>query len=248
LTDWEARAERARELRHRRRMDWLTAPIDAARTAAILVLWLFAALVGLGAVLAVARSDLTLVPAPLFTAMQVIAWLVWFVEAVWRPVLIGGGVLGLVGLWQLGRRSGSVPGWAAPAQSRADPGVVITPVGVAAALAHSVVVPPPHRVVHNPHPRAALFVDLAEEAGAHLARLGKCARPGWHGLGQVVPLARQRVDARVDLHAQRTAGEGLDLAALPFRRLADTRHEARLGRLAPRLAPREPVHLLGPTA
>src|SRR4051812_43826312 len=60
----------AREQRHRRRMDWITAPIEVARTAAVLVLWLAGGLLGLGAVLAVAHSDLTWVLAPLNTAVQ----------------------------------------------------------------------------------------------------------------------------------------------------------------------------------
>ena len=65
LTEWEARAERAREQRHRRRMDWITAPIELARTAAVLLLWCVGALLGLGAVLAVAHTDLSWVLAPL---------------------------------------------------------------------------------------------------------------------------------------------------------------------------------------
>ena len=35
LTDWEQRAEQARERRHRRRMDWIAAPLDLARAAAV---------------------------------------------------------------------------------------------------------------------------------------------------------------------------------------------------------------------
>jgi hypothetical protein len=31
LTDWEQRAEQAREWRHRRRMDWITAPLDGTK-------------------------------------------------------------------------------------------------------------------------------------------------------------------------------------------------------------------------
>ena len=64
LTEWEARAERAREQRHRRRMDWITAPIELTRTAAVLLLWLVGALLGLGAVLAVAHSRRQLGPGP----------------------------------------------------------------------------------------------------------------------------------------------------------------------------------------
>ena len=58
LDEWEARAEQARERRHRRRMDWITAPLDLARTAAALLLSAIGGLLGLGAVLAIAHSDL----------------------------------------------------------------------------------------------------------------------------------------------------------------------------------------------
>jgi DNA segregation ATPase FtsK/SpoIIIE, S-DNA-T family len=93
-------------------------------------------LLGLGAVLAIVHSDLTLVLAPLGTAVQTMAWVVWLVEAVWRPVLIGLCVLGAVGVWEVGRRSGALPGWATPAHFRVDATVVITPGGIATALAH----------------------------------------------------------------------------------------------------------------
>ena len=42
----------------------------------------------------------------------------------------------LAGLWQVGRRHGSVPRWAAPTGAREHPTVIVTPGGVAAALAH----------------------------------------------------------------------------------------------------------------
>ena len=38
LTDWDARAEQARERRHRRRMDWIVAPLDLIRTVAVAVM------------------------------------------------------------------------------------------------------------------------------------------------------------------------------------------------------------------
>jgi DNA segregation ATPase FtsK/SpoIIIE, S-DNA-T family len=136
LTEWEARAERAREQRHRRRMDWVTAPIELVRTAAVLVLWMVVGLLGLGGVLAVAHSDLTWVLAPLNTAVQTVAWGVWLVDAVWRPLLIVLGALCVVAVWEVGRRSGALPGWATPPHSRVDATVVITPGGIATALAH----------------------------------------------------------------------------------------------------------------
>jgi hypothetical protein len=50
LTDWEQRAEQARERRHHRRMDWITAPLDLARAAAVVVMW------GIGSCSGSARS------------------------------------------------------------------------------------------------------------------------------------------------------------------------------------------------
>ena len=117
-------------------MDWITAPIELTRTAAVLLLWSVGALLGLGAVLAVAHADLSWVLAPLATVVQAVAWLVWLAEAVWRPLLITLAVVGVVGVWQLGRRSGALPAWATPAHGRVDATMVITPGGIATALAH----------------------------------------------------------------------------------------------------------------
>ena len=54
------------------------------------------------------------------------------------------------------------------------------------------------------------------EPGPGLLGLGECRGPAGHDLGEVVPLAGERIDARVDPHPQRAAGERLDLAALAF--------------------------------
>ena len=86
--------------------------------------------------LAVAHADLTWVLAPLATVVQAVAWLVWLADAVWRPLLITLAVVGVVGVWQIGRRSGALPAWATPAHGRVDATMVITPGGIATALAH----------------------------------------------------------------------------------------------------------------
>jgi hypothetical protein len=59
---------------------------------------------------------------------------------------------------------------------------------------------------------APLLVHLGQEAGADLLGLLGGLRPSWHDLGEVVPLLRDRVEARVHAHAVRPARQGLDLA------------------------------------
>ena len=74
--------------------------------------------------------------APLQKAVDGVAWAVWLLDVVWLPAHRGLAVAGLAGLWQVGRRHGSVPRWAAPAGGREHPTVIVTPGGVATALAH----------------------------------------------------------------------------------------------------------------
>jgi S-DNA-T family DNA segregation ATPase FtsK/SpoIIIE len=136
LTDWEARAEQARERRHRRRMDWITAPLDLARATAVAILAVIAFLLGLGGVLAIAHADPAWLLAPVQKTVDGVAWLVWLLSAIWLPATVALPWLLLAGLWQLGRRHGSVPRWAAPGGSREHPTVIVTPGGVATALAH----------------------------------------------------------------------------------------------------------------
>jgi S-DNA-T family DNA segregation ATPase FtsK/SpoIIIE len=136
LTDWEQRGEQARERRHRRRMHWLTAPLEMVRGVAVAVMAGIGFLLGLGAVLAIAHRDPDWLLMPTQKVVNVIAWLVWLLDVIWGPVVVVLPVVALAGLWQLGRRHGSVPRWAAPAGARDVPTVIVTPGGIAAALAH----------------------------------------------------------------------------------------------------------------
>jgi uncharacterized protein (TIGR03382 family) len=136
LTDWEQRAEQARERRHRRRMDWITAPLDVARTTAILIMCGIGFLIGLGTVLAIAHRDAAWLLTPTQKIVDSIAWIVWLLDVISTPATIALPVLALAGLWQVGRRHGSVPRWAASTGAREHPTVIVTPGGVAAALAH----------------------------------------------------------------------------------------------------------------
>jgi S-DNA-T family DNA segregation ATPase FtsK/SpoIIIE len=136
LTDWEQRGEQARERRHRRRMDWITAPLDLARAAAVAVMSGIGFLLGLGAVLAIAHRDAAWLLTPTQKAVDGIAWVVWLLGVIWPAAVVALPGLVLAGLWQVGRRNGSVPRWAAPTGAREYPTVIVTPGGVSAALAH----------------------------------------------------------------------------------------------------------------
>jgi S-DNA-T family DNA segregation ATPase FtsK/SpoIIIE len=136
LTDWEARAEQARERRHRRRMDWLEAPVAVVRAVIVTIMTGAGLLLGLGAVLAIGYQDFSWLLAPLRTATDLIAWLVWLLGVLWLPVALALPWAVVAGLWQVGGRSGAVPTWAAPGGSRDHATVIVTPGGIATALAH----------------------------------------------------------------------------------------------------------------
>jgi S-DNA-T family DNA segregation ATPase FtsK/SpoIIIE len=87
-------------------------------------------------VLAIAHRDTAGLLAPAQRAVDTIAWLVWLLDGIWLPLIVGAPWLLLAGLWQVGRRHGTVPRWAAPAGGREHLTVIVTPGGVATALAH----------------------------------------------------------------------------------------------------------------
>ena len=117
-------------------MDWITAPLDLARTTAVLTLCGIGVLLGLGVVLAIAHHDTSWVLTPLQKAVDGVAWAAWLLDALWLPAVVAAPWLVLAGLWQLGRHHGRVPRWAAPAGGREHPTVIVTPGGVATALSH----------------------------------------------------------------------------------------------------------------
>jgi DNA segregation ATPase FtsK/SpoIIIE, S-DNA-T family len=136
LIDWEQRAERARAMRHKRRMDWIYAPFALARAVGVAAMTVAGMLLALGATLAVGYRDIAWVLAPLQAAVDLIAWVVWLVTVVWLPLVLAAPWLVVAALWQLGRTHGTVPAWAAPTRVREQEGVIVTPGGIASALAH----------------------------------------------------------------------------------------------------------------
>ena len=61
-------------------MDWITAPLDLARAAAVAVMSGIGFLLGLGAVLAIAHRDPAWLLTPAQKAVDGIAWLVWLLD------------------------------------------------------------------------------------------------------------------------------------------------------------------------
>ncbi|MEU4686790.1 ATP-binding protein [Streptomyces xinghaiensis] len=132
--EWEERGQRFRDARHRRRMDLLTAPVDAAKSAAVGTGMGIGALVALGVVLAVATKDPGDVVTPLMAVVDLIHLLIVIVTVVWGPLVTLGPFLALLGLWAVGRHQQAAPNWAMPERVRNGDGEPITPSIVVKAL------------------------------------------------------------------------------------------------------------------
>ncbi|MFD4140246.1 ATP-binding protein [Streptomyces sp. NPDC058572] len=132
--EWEERAQRFREARHRRRMDLLTSPVDAAKSALVGTGMGIGTLVALGVVLAIANKDVTQVVTPLMAVIEFISLLITIVQVVWGPLISVGPFLALLALWAVGRNQQAAPQWALPANTRSGEGEPITPSIVVKAL------------------------------------------------------------------------------------------------------------------
>lgn len=132
--EWEERLQHFRDARHRRRMDLLTSPIDAAKGALVGTGMSIGALVALGVVMAIANKDITDVITPITAVIDFINLLITIVQVVWGPALTIGPFLALLGLWAVGRHQQAAPQWALPANVRSGEGEPITPSIVVKAL------------------------------------------------------------------------------------------------------------------
>ncbi|MFD9880028.1 ATP-binding protein [Streptomyces alboflavus] len=132
--EWEERGQRFRAERHRRRMDLLASPVDAAKTALIGTGMSIGALIGLGIALALATKDPADVITPLAAVVGLVSLLVTIVMVVWGPLLTIGPFLALLSLWAVGRHQKAAPAWALPARERDGEGEPITPSIVVKAL------------------------------------------------------------------------------------------------------------------
>ncbi|MFD6494003.1 FtsK/SpoIIIE domain-containing protein [Streptomyces sp. NPDC060188] len=133
--EWEERGQHFREARHRRRMDLLTSPIDAAKGVAVGAGVGIGSLVALGIVMAVATKDVTQVVTPLMATVKFINLLITVVRVVWGPqTLVIGSLLALLALWAVGSKQQAAPAWALPDNVRNGEGEPITPSIVVKAL------------------------------------------------------------------------------------------------------------------
>ncbi|MDT0469663.1 ATP-binding protein [Streptomyces gibsoniae] len=132
--EWEERGQRFREARHRRRMDLLHSPVDAAKGALVGTGMGIGSLVALGVVLAIANKDVTDVITPITAVIEFIRLVITIVQVVWGPLVTLGPFLALLALWAVGSKQQAAPQWALPAHVRNGEGEPITPSIVVKAL------------------------------------------------------------------------------------------------------------------
>ncbi|MFJ8105635.1 ATP-binding protein [Streptomyces sp. NPDC096132] len=132
--EWEERAQRYRDARHRRRMDLLHSPVDAAKGLAVGTGTGIGSLVALGVVMAIATKDVKDVVTPLMAVVEFINLLITIVQVVWGPLVTLGPFLALLALWAVGSKQQAAPAWVMPDRVRNGEGEPITPSIVVKAL------------------------------------------------------------------------------------------------------------------
>ncbi|MGW4931626.1 FtsK/SpoIIIE domain-containing protein [Streptomyces sp. NPDC004166] len=132
--EWEERGQRFRDARHRRRMDLLHSPVDAAKGALVGTGMGIGGLVALGVVLAIANKDVSDVITPIAAVIEFIALMIRIVQVVWGPLVTIGPFLALLALWVVGSKQQAAPAWALPDNVRGGEGEPITPSIVVKAL------------------------------------------------------------------------------------------------------------------
>jgi S-DNA-T family DNA segregation ATPase FtsK/SpoIIIE len=132
--EWEERLQRFRDARHRRRMDLLHSPMDAAKAVGVGAGMSVGLLVALGVVMALNTKQVGDVITPLSATIEFIGTLMRIVQIVWGPAITIGPFLALLALWAVGRKQQAAPQWALPANVRSGEGEPITPSIVVKAL------------------------------------------------------------------------------------------------------------------
>ncbi|MBY8876802.1 FtsK/SpoIIIE domain-containing protein [Actinacidiphila acidipaludis] len=134
--EWAQAAAKAREDRHKRRMELLTAAPRVVKSAAVGTTGTAGGLLALGIVLAIAEKQPGLTIAPIMFTIHAISTLVWLASIVWGPATFFGPWLGLAALWNIGRKGQSAPNWALPASEQEQRDVVPDEGAILDALRH----------------------------------------------------------------------------------------------------------------
>lgn len=135
LLELEHRSEQAKQRRHDREMEQGEKAKQAARAWLIRLGMAFGSLLGIGVLLALATENVSRVLDPIRGVLDVVAWLAVAVTIVWPFLLVGPPVVAVGYLWQVGRRHGETPRWAASPSARVEhDDVPITPSIVVTAL------------------------------------------------------------------------------------------------------------------
>ncbi|WP_326605995.1 FtsK/SpoIIIE domain-containing protein [Streptomyces sp. NBC_01800] len=116
--EWEERGRQFRQERHRRRMDLLTAPLDAAKGIAAGAGIGAGGLLILGIMLAVANKDWADIAAPTMAVIELVRWIVLIITVTWGPLVTLGPWVAVLGLWAVGKHQQAAPQWALPANVR----------------------------------------------------------------------------------------------------------------------------------
>jgi S-DNA-T family DNA segregation ATPase FtsK/SpoIIIE len=132
--EWEARGAAYRAARHRRRMDLLASPVQAAKSAAVGALATELGLLALGGAMAVSTGHWGDVVAPTMFVFDTIRWAVVIAGVIWGPLVTLGPWIALCALWAVGRHQSTAPQWALPAKQQSTDNVPVTPSIVVKAL------------------------------------------------------------------------------------------------------------------
>ncbi|OLF07484.1 hypothetical protein BLA60_26500 [Actinophytocola xinjiangensis] len=136
LGEWEERAEHAKQRRHARTMDWLTAPWQLLKAAFASIVGFILVLLMLGVFLSLATDDWSRALAPIEGVLSAIEWTVWLIAVVWGPLVLVGPWIGLLYLWHLGRRTDvAALGWLR-SSTQDEVGVMVTADAIVRALQH----------------------------------------------------------------------------------------------------------------
>jgi S-DNA-T family DNA segregation ATPase FtsK/SpoIIIE len=111
LRYWEERDVTEKQRRHDRVMDWLQAPGQWIKAAAVAAAGFAGFLLVMGIILAINSGQFADVIGPISAVLGAVAFVVWFLTAYGVLLLLGGTAAGLFYLYSQGRKHAEMPAW-----------------------------------------------------------------------------------------------------------------------------------------